>query len=166
MIAPTLPKISDQLNTGNVPTQLGLSIFVFTYVAGALLFGPLGEIYGRVLVIQAGNLSYLVFNTACALSRTQAQLLVFRCLSGFGGSAVLAHGAGILSDCYRPEERGTANALHNIAPLLGPSLGPSAGGKLNRMPWIIDVSDFYAVQVSLSSASLNAGFSTFPPSSI
>ena len=166
MIAPALPEISKQFNMENVPTQLALSIFVFTYGAGAVLFGPLGEIYGRVLVIQAGNLSYLVFNTACALSRSQTQLLVFRCLSGFGGSAALALGAGILSDCYRPEERGTANALYNLAPLLGPSLGPLAGGKLIFMPCIMDVSDSHAMQVSSSSAFLGAGFSTFPPSSI
>ena len=126
MVAPALPSIAKELHIGYVTSQFVLSIFVFTYGAGALLCGPLGEIYGRVLVIQLANLFYLVFNNACALARSQAQLLTFRSFSGFGGSAALALGAGVLSDCYAPEERGAATALYNLAPLLGPSLGPLA----------------------------------------
>jgi MFS family permease len=30
----------------------------------------------------------------------------------------------VLSDCWRPEERGTAHAVYSLAPFLGPAVGP------------------------------------------
>ena len=33
-------------------------------------------------------------------------------------------GGGVLSDCWRREERGTATAIYSLAPFLGPAVGP------------------------------------------
>ena len=55
-------------------------------------------------------------------------MIVFRFLSGLGGSAALACGGGVLSDCWQPEERGRAISVYSLAPLLGPAIGPIAGG--------------------------------------
>ena len=55
-------------------------------------------------------------------------MIAFRFLSGLGGSAPLAIGGGVLSDCWRPEERGRAIGIFSLAPLLGPAIGPIAGG--------------------------------------
>ncbi|KAI9041811.1 MFS general substrate transporter [Aspergillus affinis] len=53
--------------------------------------------------------------------------LIFRFLSGIGGSAAMAIGFGALSDCWEPEQRGTAIAIYSLAPLLGPVVGPISG---------------------------------------
>ena len=37
-------------------------------------------------------------------------------------------GGGVLSDCWRAEERGRAISIFSLAPLLGPAIGPIAGG--------------------------------------
>lgn len=37
-------------------------------------------------------------------------------------------GGGVLSDCWRAEERGRAISIYSLAPLLGPAIGPIAGG--------------------------------------
>ena len=37
-------------------------------------------------------------------------------------------GGGVLSDCFRSEERGKSMAIYSLAPLLGPAIGPIAGG--------------------------------------
>jgi MFS family permease len=91
MIAPALPQISSDLHMpGDFMSQLSLSVFVLAFAVGPLFLGPLSEIYGRVIVLQASNLFYLVFNTACGLCQSQTQLIVFRFLAGVGGSAPLA----------------------------------------------------------------------------
>lgn len=33
-------------------------------------------------------------------------------------------GGGVLSDCWRAEERGSATAVYSLAPFLGPAIGP------------------------------------------
>ena len=84
--------------------------------------------FGRVIVLQTANLFYLLFNLGCGLAQTKTQLIIFRFLSGLGGSAPLAIGGGVLSDLFTAEQRGRAIAIYSLAPLLGPAVGPVAGG--------------------------------------
>ena len=129
MVAPALVPISRELSINTeLEAALILSIFVLAYAFGPLFLGPLSEVYGRVIVLQLANLFYLAFNIACGFATTKAQLIVFRFLSGLGGSAPLAIGGGVLSDCWRAEERGKAFSVYSLAPLLGPAIGPLAGG--------------------------------------
>ncbi|KAH9883830.1 MFS general substrate transporter [Xylariomycetidae sp. FL2044] len=95
-------------------------------------FGPLSELYGRVLVLQLVNLLYLFFNLGCGLAQTQAQLTIFRFLSGLGGSVSLAVGGGVLADLFVAEERGTAISVYSLMPLLGPAVGPIAGAYITQ----------------------------------
>jgi multidrug resistance protein len=129
MVAPALTSIASEFSISNeVELSLTLSIFVLAYAIGPLFLGPLSEIYGRTIVIQLSNLLYLFFNLGCGFSKTKAQLIIFRFLSGLGGSAPLAVGSGVLADLFTSEERGRAISIYSLAPLLGPAVGPIAGG--------------------------------------
>ncbi|KAL9621746.1 MAG: hypothetical protein Q9160_003864 [Pyrenula sp. 1 TL-2023] len=148
MVAPALPQISEEFHiTSTVESQIVLSIFVLAFAIGPLILGPLSEVYGRVTVLQASNVFYLVFNTAAGFSQNKVQMMVFRCLSGLGGSAPLAIGGGVLGDLFKPEERGKAMALYGLGPLLGPSIGPIAGGWIAMkttwrwMFWAVSIAD-------------------------
>ena len=133
MVAPALSTIATEFGiTNEVESQLVLSIFILAYAIGPLFLGPLSEIYGRVPVLQLSNLVYLVFNIACGVSKTKGQMIAFRFLSGLGGSAPLALGGGVLSDCWRADERGRAISIYSLAPLLGPAVGPIAGGFITQ----------------------------------
>ena len=129
MSAPAIPAIGRDLNVTNETTlSLLISIFVLAYAIGPLFLGPLSEIYGRRIVLQLSNLFFLAFNIGCGFATSSGQLIAFRFLSGLGGSAPLAIGGGVLSDCWTAEHRGQAVGLYSLAPLLGPALGPVAGG--------------------------------------
>lgn len=148
MVAPGLTAIAKDLHiTNQVELEMTLSIFVLAYSIGPLFLGPLSEIYGRAIVLQLANLFFLVFNIACGVAQTKSQMIVFRFLSGLGGSAPLSVsfpsyspsrsasiliwsqiGGGVMSDCFRAEERGRAVSIYSLAPLLGPAVGPIAGG--------------------------------------
>ncbi|KAI7783945.1 major facilitator superfamily transporter [Diaporthe eres] len=147
MTAPALGSIASELNiTNEFEKQLSLSIFVLAYAIGPLLLGPLSELYGRVIVLQLANLFYLFFNLGCGLCHTKVQLIVFRFLAGFGGSAPLAIGGGVLSDLFTAEERGRAMSIYSLAPLLGPAIGPIAGAFISENTswrWI-----FYATTIA------------------
>lgn len=129
MVAPALGKIGQDLGiTQEVELSLTLSIFVLAYAIGPLFLGPLSEIYGRVIVLQLSNMFFLAWNIGCGFAQTKGQLIAFRFLSGLGGSAPLALGGGVLSDCWHAEERGKAISIYSLAPLLGPAVGPIGGG--------------------------------------
>jgi len=88
MSAPALDNISRELHIpSGLQTNLILSIFLLAYSFGPFVLSPCSEIWGRKGLIQGGNLVFLLFNTACGISRTQSQLYAFRFLAGLGGSA-------------------------------------------------------------------------------
>ncbi|KAH6607853.1 mfs multidrug transporter [Trichoderma cornu-damae] len=137
MVAPGLPQISRDLHiTEKIESALVLSIFVAAYAPGPLIWGPLSELYGRVIIIQVSNFWFLLFNLGCGLAKTEAQMFVFRFLAGIGGSAPLAVGGAVLADLFIAEERGKAISVYSLMPLLGPALGPIAGGWVaERTTW-------------------------------
>lgn len=129
MVAPALTAIGKDLNIPDGFMQaLVLSIFIAAYALGPLVWGPLSELYGRVIIMQISNAWFLLFNLGCALARTEGQMIAFRFLSGIGGSAPLAIGGGTLSDLFTAEQRGKALSVYSIMPMLGPAIGPIAGG--------------------------------------
>lgn len=129
MSAPALPQIGRDLGVSDSTVlSLMISIFVLAYAIGPLFLGPLSEIYGRRLVLQLSNLFFLAWNIGCGFATSSGQLIAFRFLSGLGGSAPLAIGGGILSDCWTADQRGQAVGLYSLMPLLGPAVGPVAGG--------------------------------------
>ncbi|KAI0338723.1 MFS polyamine transporter [Trametopsis cervina] len=128
MVAPAASQVAGDFGiTSEVIIALTTSVFVLAYAFGPLFLGPLSEIYGRSRVLQVANLWYLVWNLVCGFAKSEGQLIAFRLLAGFGGSAPLSIGGGVLGDCWRPDERGKAVALYSLAPLLGPVVGPVAG---------------------------------------
>ncbi|KAI0639582.1 MFS polyamine transporter [Trametes polyzona] len=137
MVAPAASQVAEAFNIHHsFEGNLTISIFVLAYAFGPLFLGPLSEIFGRARVLQAANFFFFVWNLACGFAQTEAQLMVFRFLSGFGGSAPLAVGGAVLSDMWKPEERGQAIAVYSLAPLLGPAIGPVAGGWIaERSTW-------------------------------
>ncbi|KAI5295899.1 hypothetical protein KEM52_006553, partial [Ascosphaera acerosa] len=173
LVAPAIATIAKDFGvTNEVVATLMMSIFVLAYAIGPLFLGPLSEVYGRVITLQCANLWFLAFNIACGFAQSTGQMIAFRFLSGLGGSAPLAvsrsshrasqsisstvcvlaaniHnqiGGGVLSDCFRPEERGKSVAMYSLAPLLGPAIGPVAGG------WVTEKTSwrwgFHAVSIA------------------
>ncbi|KAL4964978.1 MFS transporter [Aspergillus stella-maris] len=128
VVAPSLPAIGQDLH---IPTgfqqTIAMSVFILAYAVGPLFFGPLCEIYGRIVVLQTTNAFYLVFNLCCGFAKTKVQLIVFRFLSGLGGSAPQAIGGGVIADLFTPEQRGRALSIYSLMPLFGPALGPIVG---------------------------------------
>lgn len=124
MVAPALVHVAGDLRApAGFETSLLLSIFLLAYAVMPLFLAPISEVFGRVKVLQLSFMLFLVFCLACGFAKTQTQFLVFRFISGLGGSAPLAIGPGVLSDLWKPEERGKAIGFYTAGPLLGPALG-------------------------------------------
>jgi multidrug resistance protein len=169
MVAPALSTMDRDLGVHTpFESDMILSIFVLAYAIGPLFLGPLSEVYGRVIVLQLSNLWFLFWNLACGFSRNGTQMLLFRFFSGLGGSAPLALGGGVLSDCWTADQRGKAISIYTLAPLLGPAVGPIAGGFIaERTTWrwvfwavtlldaAIQVSGFFFLQGTIQKVSLD-----------
>ncbi|XWX02280.1 hypothetical protein V2A60_010316 [Cordyceps javanica] len=133
MFAPAVGYMARDFDeTNETVVSLSVSIYLIGYTVGPLLLAPLSEIYGRRIVLSAGNWFFVVWQIGCALARNVETLIVCRLLSGIGGSACLTLGAGVIADLFSVRQRGQATALWAMGPLIGPVVGPIAGGFLGE----------------------------------
>lgn len=131
--APALPNIGEELSIPDgAQRQLVLSIFLLAYAIGPFVLSPCSEVWGRVPVLRFGNMVFIVFTCLCGVSTSQSQITAFRFLAGLGGSASVGMGSGVLTDCWRSEERGKGVAIYQLAGVLGPALGPIMGGYITQ----------------------------------
>src|SRR5271170_6911740 len=79
---------------------------------------------------------FFIFSIACAVAQNTAQLAVFRFISGLGGGAPLAIGAGVLADMWEAKERGKAVAIFSLGPPIAPTIAPIIAGFISlRTSW-------------------------------
>ncbi|RAL65054.1 hypothetical protein DID88_001161 [Monilinia fructigena] len=83
---------------------------------------------GRNPVYIGTLIIFVVLQFGVIYARNFAQLLIFRCLTGFFGSPVLAMGGASLCDMYLANKRAYAIAIWGMAAVSGPVMGPLVGG--------------------------------------
>ena len=145
VVAPGVPLIMDEFSTNNVLGAFVISVFVLGQITGPSLLVPISRAYGRLLVYHLSNLSFVIWNIACALAPNTSALLTFRLFAGCAAAGPLAIGRRSVEDMFLYIKRDecpsslifAANIslerpliLLSIASMLGPCVGPVFGGFL------------------------------------
>ncbi|KAL1623596.1 hypothetical protein SLS56_008236 [Neofusicoccum ribis] len=121
MFAPGVPQVLREFHTtNNLVATFVVSVYVLGFAMGPLIIAPLSEMYGRAPLYHAGNVGFIIFTIACAVSNSLGMLIAFRFLAGCFGAACLTIGAGTIADVMPVEKRGAAMAIYAMGPLLGP----------------------------------------------
>ncbi|CAG8224399.1 unnamed protein product [Penicillium salamii] len=129
MCAPGVAEIAADLHiTSTVVSTLAITLYVLGISIGPMFTSSLSEIFGRVPVYHGTTLIFVIFIIGGALSKTTAQYMVFRFISGCAGGTPMALGGGSIADLTTIQERAMAMALFSLGPLAGPVLGPVIGG--------------------------------------
>ena len=133
MFAPGVIFMSREFgNTSTLLAAFSVSVFVLGYAVGPLILSPLSEIYGRRVVLTGANFFFVVWQIGCALAPNMSALIVFRFLSGVGGSGCITIGGGVIADLFQPDQRGFASSIFSLGPLFGPVIGPICGGFISQ----------------------------------
>ncbi|MCX5041937.1 MFS transporter [Aldersonia sp. NBC_00410] len=129
------------LEPANVSYLLWLLMgFMLSSAVLVVMFGRLGDIYGRVRIY---NLGFMVF-AVCALALSfdplhggagAIWLIAWRVLQGVGGAMLLANSAAILTDAFPSNQRGMALGINQVAAIGGSFLGLIIGGVLSEWDW-------------------------------
>lgn len=109
---------------------LPVSFFVLGLGVGPFLLAPASELKGRQPIFLISSFIFVLFNIGTSLSGNYGVLCFLRFLAGAAGSTGPSLGAGSIGDMFAPKERGRAQSLYGLGPLLGPVCGAIAGGWL------------------------------------
>src|SRR5574338_403997 len=66
------------------------------------LYGKLGDLYGRKVVLQSAIVIFLIGSALCGFSRTMMELIVFRAIQGLGGGGLMVTSQAVVGDVVSP----------------------------------------------------------------
>ena len=91
------------------------------------IYGKLGDLYGRKVVLQSAIALFLVGSALCGVSQSMFQLILFRALQGLGGGGLNVTTQAVVGDIVAPRDRGRYQgifgAVFGLASVAGPLLG-------------------------------------------
>src|SRR3954462_8134968 len=138
MLVLLLASLDQTIVSTALPTIVGdlggishLSWVVPAYLLSATIVGPLygklGDLYGRKLVLQVAIVLFLIGSALCGLSQNMAELIGFRALQGLGAGGLMVVTFAVIGDVIPPHERGKYQgyfgAVFGFSTVVGPLLG-------------------------------------------
>ncbi|NYT40645.1 MFS transporter [Sphingomonas sp. R-74633] len=116
--------------------QLGLIgglYFAMFYCFIAIPVGWLADRTNRVTILSLACAIWSGATIACGLATSYTQLVVARMTVGFGEAGGVPPSYAIITDTFRPGERGTAFGIFNLGPPIGAALGIAFGATIASM---------------------------------
>ena len=92
------------------------------------LYGKLGDLFGRRIILQTAVIIFLVGSALCGLAQNLPMLVAARVCQGLGGALMVPVGRLILVRSVKKSELIAATALMGVPVQVGPILGPLIGG--------------------------------------
>ena len=150
-----LPAIQDDLGASFNDLRWVIDAYALTLAATMLIYGSLGDRFGRRLVFVIGLAIFSLASLACGLAWDPLSLNVFRGLQGLGGAAMLATSLALIAAAYQGHDRSTALAVWGASVAGAVALGPMIGGVLvDGISW--EAIFFVNVPIGLVTAALVA----------
>jgi EmrB/QacA subfamily drug resistance transporter len=126
IVSTALPTIVGELGGLNhlswVVTSYLLAITVVTP-----LYGKLGDLYGRKIVLQGALVLFLIGSALCGQAQGMTELIAFRAIQGLGGGGLMVSAQATVGDVVSPRERGRYmglfGAVFGVASVAGPLIG-------------------------------------------
>lgn len=128
IVSTTLPRVAQALNGMALYAWVGTGYLLAT-AASILIFGRLGDLFGRKPLMLLSVAIIALGSAACGLAQTMPQLIAFRTLQGIGGGMMIATAFAAPADLFPDaKERVRWLAMVSATFAMASGIGPLLGG--------------------------------------
>ncbi len=124
----SLPSMANGLGTDILGISWALISFQLASASLAIVFGRVGDIYGRRTVYSLGFAILVVSSFLCGVSQNVLQLIVYRFIQGVGGAMIESASRALAMDAMGEGQEGKAQGIMTAAFHCGFFVGPPLGG--------------------------------------
>lgn len=141
LYTPALPAIGEYFNVSKDAAQQTITIFLFGYAFGQLLYGPIANRYGRIPAIFAGCALQIVSSLACiAAARWNTFELFYaaRFFAAMGSGVGLKITFTLVNEYYAPKIARQKIAYLILIFAIAPGLSTALGGLITEYAdWVV-----------------------------
>lgn len=113
-----------------------ITAYLMAATVSAPVFGKLGDLFGRKVMMQVGIGVFLTGSLICALAPELWVLVGGRYVQGLGGGGLIVSSMAAVADSVSPRERGRYQGILGGVFGLSTVVGPLAGGFIvQHFPW-------------------------------
>jgi len=123
-----LPVMAENLGVGLNSIQWVVTSYLIAISAVIVLFGKLGDRFGKARVFLWGYLVFGIGSLMCGLSPNLGFLVFSRVVQAVGAAMFMASNQGLTAETFPANERGRALGFLGTAVAVGTLAGPSIGG--------------------------------------
>ncbi|HWH10948.1 MAG TPA: MFS transporter [Solirubrobacteraceae bacterium] len=135
IVATALPTIVGDLG-GLKDLSWVVTAYLLAQTVVTPLYGKLGDLYGRKVVLQAGLVIFLVGSALCGQAQSLTELIAFRAIQGLGGGGLMVSAQAAVGDVVPPSERGRYTGIFGAVFGVSSVAGPLLGGFLtDNLSW-------------------------------
>ncbi len=156
-----LPTLQDEFNASASKLQWMVDSYLLVFAGLLLVFGTLGDRFGRKLALQAGVSIFGLASLGALVADSAGQVIAVRAGMGVGAALIMPATLSIIANLFTGEERGKAIGIWAALAAVGIGLGPLAGGLL--LEWF-DWWSVFMVNVPFAAAALLFGIRYVPES--
>ncbi len=127
IVSTALPSIVGQLGGLDHLTWVVIAYLLSSTVV-APIYGKLGDLYGRKIVLQVAIVIFLVGSILSALAASMTFLIIARTVQGLGGGGLMVVAMTVVADIIPPRQRGKVQGLFGAVFGVATVVGPLAGG--------------------------------------
>jgi EmrB/QacA subfamily drug resistance transporter len=135
IVSTALPTIVGDLGGISKLSWVVTAYLLASTVVGPL-YGKLGDLYGRKVVLQSAIVIFLAGSVLCGVSQNMTELIVFRAIQGLGGGGLFVVTIAVIGDIIPPRDRGRYQGyfggVFGVSTVVGPLLG---GFFVDNLSW-------------------------------
>ena len=156
-----LPTLQDEFDASPSKLQWMVDSYLLVFAGLLLVFGTLGDRFGRKLALQAGVSIFGLASLGALVADSANEVIAVRAAMGVGAALIMPATLSIIANVFSGEERGKAIAIWAALAAVGIGLGPLAGGLL--LEWF-GWSSVFLVNVPVAAVALLLGIRYVPES--